>query len=130
MGNNKSNKFDELEEWLNKEEGDYKYINSDKEKDQYFDYSIYNKKGKLIYRGGYKNNKLNGWGEMYNSNGELRYAGNFIDGYPDGFGLLYLKNVKYEGNFKNGKLEGKGKAYYNDLKNGIDCVFSNGELIK
>lgn len=130
MGNIRSKPntiYKELSEKLHKQELDIAIVDN-------IDHSVYNNEGILIYRGGYKNKNLNGWGKMYNSKGDIRYEGNFKDGKPDGEGSLYLYKIKYKGDFKNGKLEGHGHVIYEEddpnCKTEFDCNFNKGVIVK
>jgi hypothetical protein len=66
----------------------------------------------FIYKGNYKNGKMDGYGELYhNASGDLRYKGYFKDGLYHGHGLLYyphLSKLKYNGTFSIGMYNGFG----------------------
>ena len=74
---------------------------------------IYNKKGEIIYKGNFKNDKYNGYGEYFYEDGKY-YIGEWENGEKNGKGILYYKNnkIQYEGNFINDKFNGLGKYYY------------------
>lgn len=63
---------------------------------------------KLIYEGGWKNDRYHGWGRLARPSGET-YEGSFEKGKFHGNGVLTWPNgTKYEGGFVNGKRQGKG----------------------
>ena len=70
--------------------------------------------GKIIYEGGYLNQKRNGLGKEYNEFGELIFEGEFCKGKRHGKGKEYNRagNLKFEGEYINGKRNGNGIEYY------------------
>ena len=76
-------------------------------------YKEYDRRGILIYEGGYLNGKRNGQGKEYNFlNGILEYEGEFSDGKWNGKGKKYYKGkLDYDGEYKNNIRNGKGKEY-------------------
>lgn len=67
------------------------------------------------YKGGFKADKMHGYGvyEFFQSGD--RYQGEFREDRMDGKGIYYTrKGNRYEGNFKNGKLFGEGKLIRRD----------------
>ena len=89
----------------------YNYI----EDNNYELYKEYDRRGILIYEGGYLNGLRNGKGKEYNFiNGELEYEGEFLNGKWNGKGKKYFRGqLDYEGEYINNIRNGKGKEYDN-----------------
>jgi clan AA aspartic protease (TIGR02281 family) len=70
----------------------------------------YSKKHKYTYTGNFKNNLLNGKGEI-NYDGTI-YKGYFVDDKIEGKGVVYYKGGdRWEGDFKNDEKNGYGIQY-------------------
>ena len=98
----------------------------------------------LVYIGGYKDGKRNGFGVEYDNLGTFKFQGEFINGKRNGEGNEFIKksnDVVDSGKYKNGKRNGLGRKYHgrtelkfegeflNDLKEGMGKQFySNGKL--
>ena len=101
----------------------------------------------LVYIGGYKNKKRNGFGVEYDNLGTFKFQGEFINGKRNGEGKEFIKysngvvDISFSGNYNNGKKHGLGRKYHgrtelkfegeflNDLKDGLGKQFySNGKL--
>lgn len=77
--------------------------------------------GELVYEGGWRNDRKEGYGKDYDKDGSEKCYGYFVRGYLSG-----LKNVKfywpgcgmveYYGGFVNGKKEGFGKEFFRNGK--------------
>ena len=82
---------------------------------------------KLVYEGGWINNRYNGKGKLYQDE-NLIYDGYWKEGKKQGQGTYNYENGhKYIGSWKDDKYEGEGTYYY-DLLSSKDGVFKNGEL--
>ncbi|MFC3932250.1 MORN repeat-containing protein [Streptococcus dentapri] len=65
-------------------------------------------KGRIVYTGIVKNNKMNGQGTLTYKNGD-KYQGNFSDGQFDGQGTFTSKDGwTYKGDFDKGQADGQG----------------------
>ena len=101
----------------------------------------------LVYAGGYKNGKRNGYGIEYTDSGVIKFKGEYLNGKRNGEGKVYerfeLNGIDYlifSGNYKNGKKNGLGRKYddnkikfegeyLNDIKEGFGKqFFSNGKI--
>ena len=92
-------------------------------------YKEYDRRGILIYEGGYLNGKRNGQGKEYNFlNGILEYEGEFSDGKWNGKGKKYYKGkLDYDGEYKNNIRNGKGKEYdYNGILR-FEGIYKDGK---
>ena len=77
----------------------------------------YDKNGLRIYEGEYDKNCFtkNGEGELYVDNDCLVYSGGWKNGKKDGFGILYEEGCpSYEGEWKDDKKNGKGIEFDED----------------
>ena len=76
-------------------------------------YKEYDRRGRLLYEGGYLNGKYNGKGKQYSFlNGLLEYEGDFLNGKWNGKGKKYIKGkLDYEGEYENNIRNGRGKEY-------------------
>lgn len=67
-----------------------------------------------IYKGLWKNDKINGKGRIELRNGEY-YEGDFVNDKAEGFGVYqHNDGCKYIGNWKNNLQNGKGKMLWNN----------------
>ena len=87
----------------------------------YFDKKCGNGKIELntgdIYKGEFKNNKINGYGHYIWKNNNHQYIGYFLDGKFHGKGYYKWGNNQYfKGMYINGVKEGKGEIGFNDGK--------------
>ena len=82
--------------------------------------------GKVIYKGGWKDDKREGKGSEYEN--DKYYAGDWKDDKREGKGVLWYNNFEkiYEGDWKNGKRHGLGTEYFND-KIVYDGDWKNGK---
>ena len=77
------------------------------------------------YEGGWKEDKMEGYGIYHYSNGD-RYEGNWVNNMQHGLGTYVFTNgTKYEGEWKNHKMHGKGK-YLNMHNKGWGGEFQEG----
>ena len=103
-----------------------------------------------IYKGFFRNNKMDGRGRIVNINGFI-YEGEFKNGYSNGYGKyvaldgttykgtwlndkqngmgneIYPDGSFYNGNFKDGKKNGNGKLIFKD-KNIFEGNFINNDI--
>ena len=70
----------------------------------------------LVYKGGWKNNKREGYGVEYHLTG--RYEGGWKKNLRDGFGTEYNYDGCVEGRFENGKIKYvlSSSKYYSSIK--------------
>jgi hypothetical protein len=67
--------------------------------------------GKVLYQGGFMNDKQHGHGEYFYSNGNV-YQGEFANDKPNGKGTyIWTSGSKWVGDFVNGVMKGVGKLY-------------------
>ncbi len=67
-------------------------------------------KDRSYYEGNWKNNQMNGKGQLYLANGKLEYTGEWKQGEQSGWGIMYSYQMedkptvwsKYQGEFKKG----------------------------
>ena len=72
---------------------------------------LYNKEGRLIFKGEYKNGLRNGEGTYYFSR-RLKYEGQFVNCLREGKGTFYWEDgTRWEGPFKNNEMDGEGTFY-------------------
>ena len=70
-----------------------------------------------IYKGEFKNNKINGFGHYIWKNNNHEYIGNFLDGKFHGEGFYkWGINQYFKGNYIYGIKQGKGEIGFNDGK--------------
>lgn len=75
----------------------------------------YNEKDLLYFKGIYKNNQRNGFGNLYWENGDS-FHGFFESDKKEGFGITkWNNNTKWEGPLSKGKLNGIGLFYPSHL---------------
>ena len=84
---------------------------------------------KLIYEGGYVNNKKNGYGTEYHTNGNLLYQGDFIENKKSGYGTIFDKNnrIKYSGNWQNDQMHDQGTFYFENGNIKFSGIFLVGK---
>ena len=95
-----------------------------------------------VYKGEFKNNQRNGYGEMNYENGEY-YFGQWLNDRRNGKGILYYykHKIKYKGDFVSDKFEGMGKyidendnyyvgQFFNGLKHGKGTEYYKNDNIK
>ena len=103
---------------------------------------MYNFKGKLFYKGSFKNDMFHGKGLLYFSNTEnstntttelqrqscVEFDGEFYQNKKNGFGILYYQNgnIAYQGHFQNNCFSGEGTSYFKNGKVNYDGYFLNG----
>ncbi|MGT2930638.1 MORN repeat-containing protein [Streptococcus dentasini] len=83
-------------------------------------------KGKIVYTGHVKNNKMNGQGRLTYKNGD-KYSGDFVNGQFEGKGTFTSKSGwRYKGEFTKGQANGQGtlttadgQTYTGRFKQGI-----------
>lgn len=99
----------------------------------------YDKKGKLVYDGKWRNGQKYGFGSLKYEDGE-EYKGYFLNDMKEGYGTYTYKDKGvYSGNWKTDKINGKGKytfsnkefykgEWLNNKMNGYGIYqFSNGD---
>ena len=89
---------------------------------------VFDKKGKLIFDGEYKDGKREGKGVYYYEGGE-KYEGPFVNGLREGKGIFTWKDgARWEGPFRNDNLNGEGTFF--DGKDTSKATFKDGELVE
>ena len=91
-----------------------------------FNKLYHNKEANILkYQGELKDYKYEGRGILYEYSGKIEYKGFFKNNEYNGFGneyYYYNGKLKYEGYFLNGKRHGKGILYYYSS----DAIYFNG----
>jgi len=83
----------------------------------------------VIYRGKWKDGKMNGYGQKFYNTGELLYEGYFVNNLSHGTGKAYKKGYStpiYSGQFENNVYGGMGILFYNNsTQKKIEGQFKN-----
>ena len=81
----------------------------------------------LKYTGGFKKNKLCGYGTLYGLDSIKLYEGSFENDIYEGKGTLYYPSgdKKYQGSFKNGLFSGEGTEYDSKGRKIYQGMFEN-----
>ena len=89
---------------------------------------VFDKNGKLVFEGEYKNGKRDGKG-VYNYEGGEKFEGTFVNGLREGQGVFTWKDgIRWEGPFKNDDMNGEGMIF--DGQGSYKATFKDGDLVE
>ena len=95
---------------------------------QFLKGKVFDKNGKLVFEGEYKNGVRDGKG-VYNYDGGEKYDGTFVNGLREGKGVFtWNDQIRWEGPFKNDEMNGEGVMF--DGQESYKATFKDGDLVE
>ncbi|MDF2960390.1 MAG: RspH10B [Paenibacillus sp.] len=98
----------------------------------YHGYGKYYIGGKLHFEGNYVENGREGWGKEYDKTGRVLREGEYKNHYLNGKGIVYYPSgaIRLDGQFVNDRAHGPGKAYDEQGRLRIEGEFEKSYLKK